>query len=90
MKTKYIAIYASAESAPHVTWRISTSKGWCQRHINSEDYRAECAKDFSSKFRLICELEGLRRYMETSICTSYPMRIAKKKILEIIDELEEL
>lgn len=68
---KYLAIYITLGSAPNCVSRVYNSKGWCTRLINQEDYRAECAKDFSRKFRLIIEPDALPNYIKNMVVTSY-------------------
>lgn len=77
---KYIGIFITKGSKPYLSYRISKSKAWCTRHINFEDYRAECCKDFSQKKRLILEIEALESYIENMICTSQFDNFVKEQL----------
>ena len=79
----YIAIYITAGSKPFIVWRFTNSKGWATRFLNGEDYKAECAKDFTSKYRLVIESQGLSGHIENMTVTSRWEDFTKKQLVTL-------
>ena len=86
---KYIGIFITKGSKPHLSYRISKSKAWCSRHINYEDYRAECCKDFSQKKRLIMEIEALEPYIENIVCTTEFDNFVKEQLWNTLNIISQ-
>ena len=89
-KDKYIGVFISDATTPQITYRISTSKGWCTRHINEECIAWVNCKCSGSIWRKVCKLSELHLYAVMTHEREYSRFeiFVKNRIMDLLNELE--
>ncbi len=85
---KYIGIFITTGSTPPCSYRVSTSKAWCTRHVNHEYYRAECVKDFTRKYNIVVDIENLHLSAVMREHDDRFMIYVKNVLMDILNMLE--